>query len=61
MPLAVFLARPAQRRALINHHAGINFRRLADHDAAAVVDKHAGMDFRGGMDFDTRKKFGALG
>ena len=54
MALALFLARAAERDALVNDHAALDFRRFADDDARAVVDEHAPLDLRGGVDLDAR-------
>ena len=60
MAFALFLARAAQRHALIDDDALFHFRRLADHDARAVVDEHARRDLGRGMDLDARQELGKL-
>ena len=58
--LALFLARAAQRHALINDDAALDFRRFADDNAHAVIDEHASLDLRRRVDLDARQKFGEL-
>ena len=56
MTFATFLARTAQRYALVNHRALMHFRRFTNHHAAAVVDEYAAFNFCRRMNFNPRKK-----
>jgi hypothetical protein len=56
MALAVLLACAAQGHALVESHVVADDRRLADHDAVAVIDEQTASDLRSGMDFNSSEK-----
>ncbi len=53
MPLAVLLAGASQSHALIKSHVIAHDRRLADHDAHAVIDEQPPSNLGSGMNFDS--------
>src|SRR5579871_2678528 len=53
---AFFLARSAQRHALVHKHVLADFGGFADHHAHAVVDKTSPANGRPGMNFDACKR-----
>ena len=56
MPLALFLARPAQRDALIHQNIISDFSGFTDHDAHAVIDKAPPPDLRAGVNLNSRER-----
>jgi hypothetical protein len=57
MPLRALVERgPAQGHTLVDRAVVADLRRLADHDAHAVVDEDAPADRRAGVDLDAGEK-----
>jgi len=61
MALAFFLARTAQRDALVHQYVIADLRCLAYHDAHAMVDEEPSSDRRARMDFDPGEEPADLG
>src|SRR5262249_56960603 len=60
MPLAFFLAGPAQGNALVHQHIISDLSGFPDDDAGAMIDKKPTADARSRVDLDTGEKAAEL-